>query len=173
MNRKTLAYWILIALVASLGLAAHAQTFSVIHLFDIQVEGAFPTAGVTLRAGVLYGTTSEANQASNGNVYQITNLGSDFTYTPIFLFPSDRSGGSMPGGRVVFGPDGHLYGTTIGGGGMYNSGVVFTLTPPASVCKTAACGWGLSPSCELPRRGRDFDLLAFLDEQGNWAYRRS
>jgi len=86
LNRKTLAYWILIALVASLGLAAHAQTFSVIHLFDIQVEGAFPTAGVTLRPGALYGTTSEANQASNGSVYQITNLGRTLPTRPSFSF---------------------------------------------------------------------------------------
>jgi uncharacterized repeat protein (TIGR03803 family) len=38
----------------------------------------------------------------------------------------------------MFGPDGHLYGTTIGGG-QYDSGTAFQLTPPLSLCKTANC----------------------------------
>jgi uncharacterized repeat protein (TIGR03803 family) len=39
----------------------------------------------------------------------------------------------------VFGPDNHLYGTTIFGGQL--AGIVFNLTPQRSICKTANCFW--------------------------------
>jgi uncharacterized repeat protein (TIGR03803 family) len=41
------------------------------------------------------------------------------------------SDGSYPGGNMVMGPDGALYGTTTAGGSS-NNGTVFSLTPPAS-----------------------------------------
>jgi uncharacterized repeat protein (TIGR03803 family) len=141
MKLKTLVCLSLITVVTSFSSAAHAQTFSVIHQFALGNDGADPHGGVTLRGGALYGTTTAANQQSNGNVYQITGTNDNWSLTPLFLFPDDRSGGSTPAGRVVFGPDARLYGSTAGGGSMYNSGVVFTLTPPVSVCNAAACGW--------------------------------
>jgi len=53
--------------------------------------------------------------------------------------------GANPASRVVFGPDGALYGTTSAGGGngcnSHGCGTVFRLTPPASVCKTSLCPW--------------------------------
>jgi len=120
MNWKTLVCLSHITLVASLGLAAHAQTFSVIHAFDGQ-NGAFPFGGVTLRDGSLYGTTYYRDfQEATGTVYQSKHVGSDWITTPIFIFPTDGSGGDIPEARVVFGPDGALYGTT--GTGGYGAG---------------------------------------------------
>ena len=55
MKLKTLCLS-LITLVGSLGISARAQTYSVIHTFT-GPDGAQPEAGVTLRNGVLYGTT--------------------------------------------------------------------------------------------------------------------
>jgi len=126
--------------------ATQAQTFSVIHSFtDGPTDGGYPNAGVTIRGGVLYGTTLEGgNSCPNnhrcGTVYQVTHSGSAWTTTPIFLFPSSGAGGINPTARVVFGPDGHMYGTTSYGGAS-NDGVVFSLTPPLTFCKTIACFW--------------------------------
>ena len=122
----------------------HAQTFSVIHTFTGSGgDGAAPTAGVTIRAGTLYGTSAQGGIGGPygpGTVYQMTHSGSTWVYTPLFLFPTDGSGGVDPGARVVFGPDGHLYGTTTVGG-TYKGGVAFNLTPPLSICKTVFCSW--------------------------------
>ena len=136
MNRKTIVYLSLIALAALVCLEAHAQTFSVIHAFT-GVEGAEPQAGLTLRAGVLYGTTTVCLQhcTGAGTVYQMTPVGSNWYFTPISFL---QAGGRFPSARVVFGPDHHLYGTT-NVGGSQNMGVVFNLTPPASICKIANC----------------------------------
>jgi hypothetical protein len=125
MKLKTLVYLYLITLVTSLVSAAHAQTFSVIHNFTFGGDGANPVAGVTLRGGVLYGTATVGGN-HNGTVYQITHSGSNWTTSPISLL---SAGGIQPESRVVFGPDGHLYGTTLVGG-KYGTGVVFDVIPP-------------------------------------------
>ncbi len=57
MKLKALVYLSLITLVISLS-PAHAQTFSVIHSFSGGIEGANPSAGVTIRGNALFGTTS-------------------------------------------------------------------------------------------------------------------
>ncbi len=137
---KTFICLSLLLVFASLTQAAYAQTFSVIHSFSgTGGDGARPEAGVTLRAGTLYGTTSEGGGGTDsGVVYQITHSGSNWITLPILLF--DGTNGGRPRARVVFGPDRHLYGTTFAGG-TFSNGVVFNLTPPFSICKTANCLW--------------------------------
>jgi uncharacterized repeat protein (TIGR03803 family) len=138
MNLKSLVCVNLIALIASLSPAAHTQTFSVIHTFTDQY-GVFPSAGVTARAGVLYGTTSCTRPfpCGNGTVYLMSGGDSNWTYSLISRFSAS---GVSPETGVVFGPDNHLYGTTTQGGSE-NAGTVFSLGAAATVCKTAACGW--------------------------------
>jgi len=117
--------------------AAHSQTLSVIHRFS-GPDGSHPQAGVTIRGGILYGTTPCLEEcAGAGSIYQIRYAGSDWVYTPISFF---SAGGDGPEARVVFGPDSHLYGTTESGGPR-SAGLVFNLTPPATICKTANCFW--------------------------------
>ncbi|MFZ0707826.1 MAG: choice-of-anchor tandem repeat GloVer-containing protein [Candidatus Korobacteraceae bacterium] len=171
MNRKTLVGLILIALVASLS-PAHAQTFSIIHSFLNGWEGTIPYAGVTLRNGTLYGTTAYGGSNDCGTVYQIKQSGSDWVFTPIYIFQGGQNpyDGCVPNGRVVFGADGNLYGTTVAGN--TNRGLVFELIPPVSaICKTAACLWtqnvlhmfaGSPNDGANPRYG---DIV--WDEQGN------
>ena len=171
MKFKTLVCLSLITLVASLSPAAHAQTFSVIHTFTGGGDGRNPNAGVTLQGGVLYGsTTFGGGSQGNGTVYEITHVGSGWISTPIVFFPVDGSGGANPEARVVFGPDGHLYGTTEGGG-VENAGVVFNLFPPLSICKTAACFWkeNILHSFQGPPDDGDNPLHGDLvwDQQGN------
>ena len=136
MKLKVLISLFLFTLVACLSTAAHAQTFSVIHAFN-GASGENPLAGVTLRGGVLYGTTDcVQNCGGAGVVYKISPMGSNWFYTPISLF---SAGGYGPEARVLFGPDNQLYGTTPFGGQAY--GIVFSLTPMPTICKTANCFW--------------------------------
>ena len=149
-HRNGSSYVIAVALAIVFGLAVtpamQAQTFTVLHSFtDTQGDGGYPNAGVTLRGGVLYGTTEEggfscANGHRCGTVYQVTRAGSNWVTTPIFRFPSTGEGGLNPISKVVFGPDGHLYGMTPYGG-TSNDGVIFILVPPLSICRTLACFW--------------------------------
>lgn len=139
MKLKTLVYLSLITLVASLSPAAHAQTFSVIHSFT-GPEGAYPYAGVTLHGGILFGTTNQGGTGW-GTVYQVTQEGSNWLTIPVYLFGSN---GFYPRARVVFGPDGHPYGTTADTNFMSSNvhyGTVFDLTPQTMICKTASCFW--------------------------------
>ncbi|MFZ0704704.1 MAG: choice-of-anchor tandem repeat GloVer-containing protein [Candidatus Korobacteraceae bacterium] len=139
MKLKTLASLSLITLVALLGLAARAQTFGTIYAFN-GVDGGGPASGVTIRAGVLYGTTPCLQGCgSGGTVYLISRVGSNWAHTTI-AFLSAQHGQLGPAARPVFGPDNHLYGTTQAGGPQ-GDGTVFALTPQVSICRTANCFW--------------------------------
>jgi len=119
--------------------AAQGQTYSVIHNFTGS-DGDSPQAGLTFdKAGNLYGTTRYGGSHNAGTVFKVTRHGSGWLFTPLYNFTGGYDG-SNPDSRVVFGPDGSLYGTTTFGG-QYRSGVVFRLRPSASACKTAICPW--------------------------------
>jgi uncharacterized repeat protein (TIGR03803 family) len=125
-------------------LPAQAQTFTLVHNFTGS-DGSSPTAGVTMDQGRnLYGTASLGGHTVGncfngcGTVYKLTHKNSSWTFTPLYLF--NDSDGSEPLGRVTFGPDGRLYGTT-SFGGAFNNGVVFSLQPPATICKATFCSW--------------------------------
>ena len=57
MKLKTPVWFCLLALVACLTPAAHAQTFGVLDAFTGEGEGTQPFSGVTLRGGALFGVT--------------------------------------------------------------------------------------------------------------------
>ena len=125
--------------------AAPAQTFSGIYSFNNPgANGAFPYAGLTMdRIGDLYGTTNAAG-SGYGAVYKVTREVGSWVTVPLYDF-SGGNDGALPASRVVFGPDGNLYGTTSEGGGSgcngSGCGTVFKLTPPPTACKTALCFW--------------------------------
>ena len=147
--------------------AAQAQTYSVIYNFMNLSDGAFPFAGLTLRGGALYGTTSTSmHNTGRGTVFQLKHSGSNWAFS---LLSSLSAIGYSPRTRVQFGPDGHLYGTTFQGGST-DSGTIFRLVPPLSICRTANCMWtenllhqfGGPPDGMLPEGGD----MAF-DQRGN------
>ena len=135
---------------------AQAQTFTVLHSFTGGVDGAYPYTGLTIdRAGNLYGTASGgtftdncANKGVCGTVFKMTHKNSAWIFTPLYNF-TGGSDGAYPQTRVIFGPDGSLYGTTVVGGGTGCSGIypydgcgtVFNLKPPLGVCKAIRCDW--------------------------------
>jgi uncharacterized repeat protein (TIGR03803 family) len=120
---------------------AQAQTYKVLHTFTGGTDGTFPYAGLTLdKAGNLYGTTSQGGSPSGGpgTVFQLKLKNSSFVFNHLYSFTG--SDGANPYARVIFGPNGTLYGTT-NAGGAYGEGTVFNLTPSLAVCKTALCPW--------------------------------
>jgi hypothetical protein len=126
--------------------SVQAQSYRVIHNFS-GGDGANPYAGLTIDArGNLYGTTSHS-AAGYGSVFQLKRSGTDFTLNPLYSFTGGRDG-IGPYARVVFGPGGTFYGSTVAGGHSgcnydqwVGCGTVFKLRPPATACKTAICAW--------------------------------
>lgn len=138
MKSKSLVCLTLVTLVASLALPTPAQTFQVLHTFTGGSGGASPYAGVTIRGGTLYGTTQAGGTHGSGVVYQLAQANSQWTFTVLYQFTGGVDG-SQPYAGISIGPNGALYGTTFQGG--LGNGTVFELTPPLTICKTAACSW--------------------------------
>ena len=71
--------------------------------------------------------------------------------------------------RVVFGPDGHLYGTS-SVGGTDGAGTVFKLTPQVGPCRDAACYWTVSDLYDFNAESDGYDPGSgdlIWDQQGN------
>lgn len=128
----------------------HAQTFSVLHTFT-GPEGAVPTSTLILdRGGKLYGTTQMGGTNADGVAFQLKPGGSGWVYNKLHDFGPQESSGIEPlnYGGLTIGPDGAIYGCTYDGGlldcGQSYCGLVFRLTPPASICKSVSCAWNYS-----------------------------
>ena len=106
-------------------------TYRVIYRFKLDSsDGNAPSGALTVRDGIIYGTTySGANpKCGCGSVYRLRPLDAAKTqwkYAIIHRF-NTRAGGANPGAGVVFGPGGALYGTTTRGG-RFDSGTLFKL----------------------------------------------
>jgi len=117
---------------------ARAQTLHVLHNFSGGGDGATPSAGLTIGGGNFYGTTM-SGASGNGTVFKLSHAGSGWVVNTLYTFQGG-SDGSAPIARVLFGPDGTLYGTT-SLGGFQGYGTVFRLQPPATACKSVSCPW--------------------------------
>jgi uncharacterized repeat protein (TIGR03803 family) len=138
--------------LALIALPAGAQSYSTLYSFTGGSAGLGPYVGVTMdHAGNLYGTTANGGYLGGnclqdlgcGLVYKLTPHGSDWTLIPLYGFMGGNDG-NLPLSRVVFGPDGALYGTTQEGGiGCYleGCGTIFRLAPPANFCRSILCPW--------------------------------
>jgi uncharacterized repeat protein (TIGR03803 family) len=149
-NSKTILSVLVIALTVSVAVsAACAQTYTVIHDFGGS-DGAAPASGLTIdAAGNLYGTTENGGfqncSSGCGTVFKLANKNGRWVLTPLYNFQGG-SDSAWPETRVVFGPNGTLYGTTAGGSGNSCSGdngcgTVFNLHPQATFCASALCPW--------------------------------
>ena len=86
-----------------------------------------PVAGPTVdTSGNVYGTAYDIG-GGNGAVFKLTPGEYGWTYTTLYDFP-DCNLGCEPRGGVVVDATGNIFSTT-SGGGRYNGGVVFEITP--------------------------------------------
>jgi uncharacterized repeat protein (TIGR03803 family) len=105
-----------------------APKYQVLHSFN-GTDGSGPYGGVTFGPqGDLYGTTAGGGPC--GTVFGLSPQKSDqWEEIVLYQFGIDKDG-CDPWSGVTFDPAGNLYGTTIGGGGgAYDSGTVFELSP--------------------------------------------
>ena len=177
---RPLAMAIVFALAVVLAQSAHAQTFNVIFSFPSGgALGADPQAGLTMdTAGNLYGTAAAGGYKGGmcypdgcGTVFKLSNSGNGWILTPLYKF-TDSPDGKLPMARVIFGPDGSLYGTTNAGGRPgcgYGCGTVFSLKPPTS-CKTALCPWTETVLYVFSGTA-DGTVFELTPSQGGWIHR--
>jgi uncharacterized repeat protein (TIGR03803 family) len=130
---------------------AQAQTYRVLYRFTGGLDGGNPYAGLTMDgAGNFYGTTYAGGSAHLGTVYQLKRKHSAWVINPLHSFAGYPTDGAYPEGRVVFGPNGTLYGNTFAGGNTpacnpgYGCGTIFNLRPPPTACVSAICPWTAS-----------------------------
>src|ERR1019366_4999583 len=116
---------------AATAIAAPAQTFTTLHIFD-GTAGEYPAAGLVQGTdGNFYGTTGYGGATTCtygcGTIFKIPPAG---TLTTLHSF--DYTDGEYPlGGGLVQATDGNFYGTTSEGANGY--GTVFKITPTGTL----------------------------------------
>jgi len=96
---------------------------TILHSFTGGADGGTPRSGLTLSAGMLYGTASMGG-TGYGAVFQVNPA--DGAFSVVYTFTGSAGGATPYGG--LFAKNGRLYGTTtVGGDG--GVGTVFRLTP--------------------------------------------
>ncbi len=141
-----LSLLIALALLVASAQPAQAQTYQVLYNFTNSLDGGFPRAGLTLdRAGSLYGTTSQGGAQNGGTVFKMALHNSSWIFSPLYSFAGGNDG-FQPVARVIIGPNGSLYGTTLAGGGSQNCGccgcgTVFNLQPNPTAAGAAIASW--------------------------------
>jgi uncharacterized repeat protein (TIGR03803 family) len=115
-------------------------------------DGEGPVAGVVQATnGDLYGITNQGGADGYGTVFKITPSG---TLTTLYSFGSQSGDGANPTAGLVRATNGDLYGTTYLGGAN-NGGTVFSLTPSGtlttlySFCSQSGCTGGIDPYAGL------------------------
>jgi uncharacterized repeat protein (TIGR03803 family) len=120
MKLKILAFALLLTLATNLS----AQTFTTLHSFTTNTDGAFPYTGLVLSGNTLYGTTRRSYSADgiyseNGTLFAVNTDGSGFKA----LYDMNDGAGvaHSPASLIVSGHT--LYGATLLGGSFYNGSV--------------------------------------------------
>jgi uncharacterized repeat protein (TIGR03803 family) len=86
-------------------------------------DGFWPNPLVAAADGAIYGTTTRGGAATQGTLYRLNTNNS--TRTVLFEFSANPTNGNQPGGPLIHGSDGRLYGTAEGG--TNNRGVIFRI----------------------------------------------
>ena len=143
--------------LALLVAVAQAQTFTVLHNFSTGSNGSNPFAGLTINGtgNLLYGTTGAGGTGtcSNdgltgcGTIFKLQKIGSGWTFDPLYSFQGGTDG-EFPARPMTIGPNGTLYGATLGGGegtctfdGDSGCGIVFNAGPMPTPPTTPLQRW--------------------------------
>ena len=124
------------------------------------VDGSVPDAPLVQASdGNFYGETYSGGRQNYGTVFKVTPSG---TYKTLYSFCSQTNctDGAYPGGGLIEGTDGNLYGVTAYGGVYYSSqsnfaGTVFKISPGGklttlySFCAQTGCSDGQEPFAPL------------------------
>ena len=103
---------------------------TVIHAFTGGDDGSGPGARVTVdRSGNVYGMAPTGGTYGVGTIYKIHPHAGSWDFQVIHTFTGGADGTTGSAGRMLL-QKGRLYGAATAGG-LYGSGVVFQLTPPA------------------------------------------
>jgi len=158
-----------ILLCAATAIAAHAQTFTTLFVFDI-TDGLSPVGLVQGIGGKFYGSTSQGGAQGWGTVYRISPGG----LTTLYSFCSQRQGDMCLDGQepnpLVLATDLNFYGTT-SSGGSGSGGTVFKITPGGTLttlynfCSLPNCTDGLEPYYALTQ-GADGNLYGLTLRDG-------
>jgi uncharacterized repeat protein (TIGR03803 family) len=98
---------------------------TVLYAFQGSSDGMAPIGGLLFdQAGNLYGTASSGGSGGGGTVFELTPSGGGWAFNLVYSF----RGSSGPFAGLTSDAAGNLYGTTVGGG-TYQHGSVFKLTP--------------------------------------------
>jgi uncharacterized repeat protein (TIGR03803 family) len=101
--------------------AAATGKYKVLHSFNCATDGCGPTGDLIFDVqGNLYGTAADT-------VFKLAPSGGHWSLTALHLFNILSQGETLWAG-VTFDSSGNLYGTALGGG-KYDDGTVFELTP--------------------------------------------
>ncbi len=139
----------LIAIIFGMAQTALGQTFTVIHNFTGEQDGATPSTGLTIDAyDNIYGTAFGGGAGHFGVVFSLNNNGGGWTLSPIYSFAGGEDGAG-PLARLVVGPDGILYGSTLAGGGgpciqsndYHGCGTVYSVRPPSQAPSSVIFDW--------------------------------
>jgi uncharacterized repeat protein (TIGR03803 family) len=104
-------------------------------------DGEYIYAGLVQAAnGNLYGTAGSGGTNGGGTAFKIT-PGGTFTLLYTFCSKTSCSDGGEPVGTLLQGTDGNLYGTTEGGG-TYDKGTIFKITPSGAFTSLYSFGTG-------------------------------
>ena len=102
-------------------------TENVLYSFSGSPDAGGPGEGDLIwdQHGNMYGTTAGGGTYSNGTVYEMTKVGSNWTETPIHSFSGPEGG--QPFSGVTFDHKGNLFGTTTSGG-FFGYGTIYKLS---------------------------------------------
>lgn len=135
----TAGLMLVLALIVITPGVVRAQNFQVIHTFS-GPDGAQPAAGLTIdRVGRLFGTVLTGHSGSNwGGAYELRRAGTGWIFATLYIFDGTLQD------RVVFGPQGLLYGTSPNNLAGFPYGYIFSLRPALNACTTALCNWNFN-----------------------------
>jgi uncharacterized repeat protein (TIGR03803 family) len=162
-------------------LALHEDDLSYASVYDFRgtvrlpqrsSDGFWPMPGLLADStGTLYGATLRGGSQSVGTVFEVVpgrGVGRERV-----LWTFHHFDGALPAGGLVRAANGALYGTTLGGG-KYDKGVVFELTPgKAAIASASSTNSAVRRTAHILRRALPYCTACSTERRNSAAVRRT